>query len=263
MKKLISIILTLLLCLTFAACSTTPDNNESKLDASSSDTTTTSSEEPSSSSVPSVTTSTPQSSSSKKPTSLPTTKPTTTTSKPTSNLSGIYLGKSTATKWESKSLKMGFTALSGWQIATASEVAEMNKISVSDVTKDISLLFKNNLVVYDTLAASVTGDSINIVYEKLDDMHKNITVEEYLSISSQNLDEAFMQMGCESASISKSTFTFLNKETPCLEIEVSRQGQRVFEVIICKKVGNYMCCITMASPDDDALTTISNSFYAL
>lgn len=262
MKKLLSIVLILVLCLTFAACSTTPDNNESSLPESSSDTTTTSSEEPSSSSIPS-TTSTPQSSSSKKPVSVPTTTPSTTTNKTTSNLSGIYLGKSTATKWESKSLKMGFTALSGWQIATASEVAEMNKISVGDVTKDISLLFKENPIIYDTIAASPAGDSINIVYEKLDDVHKNITVDQYLTTSAQNVEEVFTQMGYDSISVTKSSFNFLNKSTPCLEVVVSHQGQSVFEVIVCKKVGSYMCCITMASQDVNTLTSISNSFYAL
>ena len=259
MKKLLAILLAVTLCLVFTACG---DKNDADKESDSSNLTTTSTEESSSLPTSSNDVASVSSKTESKPTSTTTPSKTTTTSKPTSSTqtyTELRFGTTTGNKYQNSTIGLGFTAPSGWVFYTKEQIAEINQITVEALGSKVNEILTSSNVFYDMMASDAAGNSVNVVFERL---NVSLSVDQYITLSTPSLKQALLDAGFKSVETQVSTKKIAGKTEKCIDVVAIVEGVTVYETAFFKKVDGHMVCITSASSSLDGLNNVLSNFFA-
>ncbi len=247
-KRLLALILTLVICLSFAACETDSRNDDDDDDD----------EDESSSTVLEIedesdvitTTSTPTTTTSSNITSV----------KPKPVPKTLYLGTLSSNKWESNYYGIGFKLLSGWSFYTKDQIATVNGVTTDKLTKPVSEIMSGKSLVYDVVAFDSIGSTVTIIYEKVD---SSMTISKYINIAVPDVKTVLANSGATNVNVASSTCRFAGSQTPCINTTCTMNGVDVYQTQAYFKVDNYMCIITCSSSNESTKTALVNSFYSL
>ncbi len=176
----------------------------------------------------------------------------------------LSLGKSEGSVYQSTFMGLGWNLPEGWQFLSEEEMQQMNEAVIDMMDEDIAAQLEEGAVLCDMYAFALSGDTINIQIEKLQNVTSILLDEEsYAELSMQNTKEAFTQMGYTDITMEQSTVTIAGEEHVAIDVSLTYDGVVLYEKLGLIKVGNYMCVITAASVTPEGLDTMFANFYAL
>ena len=152
-----------------------------------------------------------------------------------------------------------------WQVLTQEEIAQIAGLTAAMVTdEDLKNALNSGETVYDLYAMTATGATVNItvgdlglIYGKLLDMK---TLAQ--SVADQ-LVPAFTSMGFENTTAEIATVPFAGAQETAVVVSGQLQGVNMYEVLVCKKVGNYVYTITACTYGEDGTADILALFQSL
>ena len=172
------------------------------------------------------------------------------------------MGKVSGNKYSNEFFGIGCTLDSQWTFKTDEEIKEANNITIDMLDDEIKSQLENAAIVYDMMATSESGSSININIESIGVSGVLTTVESYLSSQTDPLKAALEQVGLSDAVIENKTYDFAGSSEKGLYIHTSINQVTFEEAIIVLKRGTHFANITVATTSGD-LNSILASFYAI
>ena len=161
----------------------------------------------------------------------------------------------------------GLTATLGadWQVLTQEEIAQIAGLTSTLVTdEDLKKALSSGETIYDLYAMTATSATVNItvgdlglIYGKLLDMK---------TLAQSVLDQlvsAFTSMGFENMAAEIATIPFAGAQETAVVVSGQLQGVDMYEVLVCKKVGNYVYTITACTYGEDGTADILALFQSL
>lgn len=174
------------------------------------------------------------------------------------------LGNMEEAVYENEYLGIGFTLPSDWVFYTDEQMQEMNGIVQGALDEDIAKQLEEANLVYDMMAQGTTGNTVNVVIEKISSVSgKKITEEDYVEQSKDALVEALGQMGVSEISAETCSVSLAGEEHAALSIVGSMSGIVLHEKVVCMKVGSYIACVSTVSINEDVTDDIFSNFYSL
>jgi hypothetical protein len=171
-------------------------------------------------------------------------------------------GKVLDNKYTNKFLGVGCTLDSQWTFYTDEQIKEANNITTDMMDDDIKKQLENANIVYDMMAASESGATVNINIEKLGVGGAFTDVETYLSAQTDELKSALEQLGLSNVTTEIKTFDFAGSSEKGIYVHASIEEVIFEEAIITLKRGTRFANITVATPNGD-LNSILDKFYAI
>lgn len=152
-----------------------------------------------------------------------------------------------------------------WQVLTQEEIAQIAGLTSTLVTdEDLKKALSSGETIYDLYAMTATGATVNItvgdlglIYGKLLDMK---------TLAQSVLDQlvsAFTSMGFENMAAEVATIPFAGAQETAVVVSGQLQGVDMYEVLVCKKVGNYVYTITACTYGEDGTADILALFQSL
>ena len=152
-----------------------------------------------------------------------------------------------------------------WQVLTQEEIAQIAGLTSTLVTdEDLKKALSSGETIYDLYAMTATGATVNItvgdlglIYGKLLDMK---------TLAQSVLDQlvsAFTSMGFENMAAEIATIPFAGAQETAVVVSGQLQGVDMYEVLVCKKVGNYVYTITACTYGEDGTADILALFQSL
>lgn len=231
MKKLLALILSVLMLVSFAACdssSTTNDDVRGDITSTSSDTDSSSSDSTSSEEIE------------------------------------FSIGDAEGNKYENKFIGIGCELDSSWTFYTDAQIAELNNIVTDSLDEDYAEQVKDANVIYDMYATTANGDTININLEKLSGIGSGvIDAETYIDVAMPQLKDSMAQMGVTVDKCEKTTFNFAGATADGIIMNISGSGASAFQKIVCLKRGSYIAVIGVATYNTDTTDDLLAKFYSL
>lgn len=152
-----------------------------------------------------------------------------------------------------------------WQVLTQEEIAQIAGLTSTLVTdEDLKKALSSGETIYDLYAMTATSATVNItvgdlglIYGKLLDMK---------TLAQSVLDQlvsAFTSMGFENMAAEIATIPFAGAQETAVVVSGQLQGVDMYEVLVCKKVGNYVYTITACTYGEDGTADILALFQSL
>ena len=180
------------------------------------------------------------------------------TQKPAEAPQDYEAGTVTTGSYESKYLGFGCRLDSNWTFKTEEEMIQTNKDALNMVGDDYANAIKNAKIIYEMMASTATGNSININLEKA-----SVEPGTYLALSMTTVKNALAQIGMKNITAEKGTTQFLGEEASCLFIEGTINGIKLYETLVALKVDDYIVNITVGSVVDNNCDQFLSYFYKL
>ena len=152
-----------------------------------------------------------------------------------------------------------------WQILTQEEIAQVIGLTSALVTdEDLKEAINNGETVYDLYAMTATGSTLNITVGDLGLVYGAVLDMKILAQSvADQLVPAFTSMGFENVTAEVSTLSFAGSQENAIVVTGQMEGIPMYEVLVCKKVHNYVYTITACTYGEDGTTDILALFQSL
>lgn len=177
----------------------------------------------------------------------------------------LSLGTSANNTYENKFLGIGCKLDSDWTFYTDDEILEMNNIMKDAVGEEYAEAIENAEIIYDMYA--LTSDSLKTVNVNIQNLGliygKVLDEDAYIDAALDSTKGALESMGMENVAMKKTTVTFAGETHGAIAIAGEISGIKLYEKLVCIKVGKYMANITVASYIDDSTDEVLSAFYAL
>lgn len=152
-----------------------------------------------------------------------------------------------------------------WQILTQEEIAQVIGLTSALVTdEDLKEAINNGETVYDLYAITATGSTLNITVGDLGLVYGAVLDMKILAQSvADQLVPAFTSMGFENVTAEVSTLSFAGSQESAIVVTGQMEGIPMYEVLVCKKVHNYVYTITACTYGEDNTADILALFQSL
>lgn len=177
----------------------------------------------------------------------------------------IEAGNLVGGRYENEFLGIGCELDDNWVYATQEELAEMIGQTADLFDEESAEQLKNADMFYDMLASSSDGlVSINVVIQNLGVLYGAVlSEEEYVSISTQNLEEQLGTAGFTDISWEQTAPDFAGQQHVGLHISSKIQGNDYYTSQVYIKAGSYMAVISFNSFLEDIGEDLMANFFAL
>ncbi len=153
---------------------------------------------------------------------------------------------------------------SSWVIKSDAEIREMNEQSLGMMGDDYAETLKNATVIFDFMAAHTNNyDSLNITMERLSLLNLAITENSYLEAAQESIVGSLSSMGIEGVTATIGTIQFAGSEHGCMDIHGTVNGIDMYEKLVILKRGNYIACITACTWFENTCDDILSQFNAI
>ena len=152
-----------------------------------------------------------------------------------------------------------------WQVLTQEEIAQIAGLTSTLVTdEDLKKALSSGETIYDLYAMTATGATVNITVGDLGLIYGNLLDMKTLAQSVlDQLVSAFTSMGFENMAAEIATIPFAGAQETAVVVSGQLQGVDMYEVLVCKKVGNYVYTITACTYGEDGTADILALFQSL
>ena len=159
--------------------------------------------------------------------------------------------------YKNSAFGISFSADESWYYFTDSEIAETMGFTAEELlSDDFENILEETEIIHDMYCVSENGATVNVNYENTGLVYGGIMDEKtYLEISCQQL-EAQAGDGIVFSRNETGTVEISGKEVPCLFVELEFSGVKFYEIIVAKKVENWVGVITCASLSEDELSDL-------
>ncbi len=179
----------------------------------------------------------------------------------------FQLGVTSGGTYENAYIGIGVTLDDSWVFYSKEQIDQLNGVVLDNLSDDeLKEKLKNANVIYDMVAGATDGfSSINICLENLGGIYGSVISEDkYIDLSIKNLGTSLTAAGYEEGmSIEKTTVTFAGKQMNAIKIEGVANGANIYQLLVVKKVGNYMALTTITNYLVDSTEEIAAEFYAV
>ena len=153
-----------------------------------------------------------------------------------------------------------------WTYYSQDQIAELSgqAAGLSD-DEDIKKMMENGSSYIDMYASASEGLlTINVAFENLGLLYgATLDADGYADLAVDNLVKAIGSMGAENVEAEKRVVSFAGGDETAIYLTAEYQGVPLYELLVCVKQGNYMCCVTFTSYTADLTAEMSALFYAL
>ena len=176
----------------------------------------------------------------------------------------LSIGKAEGNVYKSEFIGIGFNLPSGWTFYTDEQIRELNNFTTDMLEEDLQKAIQDANLIYDMYAQDASGNNVAINLEKVSALGSVIHSEEdYIDASLPALKDALTSVGFSTVTTQKINVTLAGETHPAISIVASNGQVTVYEKVVCKKIGNYIACIAIATPNTDITDSVLNQFYAL
>lgn len=172
------------------------------------------------------------------------------------------LGKVADNQYTNEFLGITCTLDEQWTFYTDEQIKEVNNITADMLDEDIAEQLENANFVYDMMAASESGASINVNIENVGLSGVAMTAETYLSMQMDTVKTGLEQMGFSDVVIENKTYDFAGNSEEGLYIHASVNGVTFEEAVVVLKRGMRFANISVGTLDGD-IDSILAMFEAL
>lgn len=146
--------------------------------------------------------------------------------------------------YKNSAFGISFNAEENWYFLSDSEIAQTMGIAAEEMFGEGTEVEAGNI--YDMYCVDTkTNATVSVNYENIAGT-ENITNEgAYLEIVTGQIISAGASSGVKDAFIGDVEINGV--KTPCLNIELEISGTKIYEKIVAKQIGDWMCSITLAS----------------
>lgn len=190
-----------------------------------------------------------------------TTTTTTTASNEGTDAKAFAIGTNTGDTYENTFIGIGFKAEGDMELSSDEDIRDMNVMMMEDEPADYLAALKELDAITDMMATDMTtGDSVNINLENMKVLYGSVLSEsDYLDQNISMMED----MAEEGLTVEKATFTLAGKERQGVTIIMDIMGIKVYEAVVCIKVGDYMVNITVGSSTEEGVPNLLAKFYAV
>ena len=145
---------------------------------------------------------------------------------------------------------VSFNGDAAWSYLADEEIAASMGVSEEGIPapEDKKALSEAGIIYDMCCANSENGTTVNITYEDLSATYGEVIgADYYLELYQMEIDS---QIRGEKISLEKNDIDFAyidGKMYPCLKVAVNFDGTRIYETVIVKKSGNWLCTVTVAA----------------
>lgn len=171
-------------------------------------------------------------------------------------------GSTDGAVYENASLALGISFDSEWTLYNDAQIAELNGLTEKALGEDYAETVKNADLVYDLYAMRSDGSSLNLIFENMGILYGTVMNDvSYIDSALPQLETTAAQLGWVIENSEKTTVTAAEQEFHALKLTLNIGGGTLYETVICKKIGNYMAVMTIASVDSNVIDSLIDSFY--
>lgn len=182
---------------------------------------------------------------------------------PSDNSSASFaLGKVVDNQYTNEFLGITCTLDEQWTFYTDEQIKEVNNITADMLDEDIAAQLENANFVYDMMASSESGASVNVNIENLGLSGVAMTAETYLSMQIDTLKTSLEQMGFSNVVIENKTYDFAGNSEEGVYVHASANGLTFEEAVVVLKRGMRFANISVGTVGGD-IDSILAMFEAL
>lgn len=171
------------------------------------------------------------------------------------------IGSTTGNTYKNTFLGIQCTLDETWIFKTDEEIKAVNDTTMELVGDEYKEAMANAPVVYDMMATHTNGmDSISVVLEKLSGLNVLMTEQTYMDLSKDNAVNALASMGLNIQSAETFTVQLAGKDHVALMIEADVGGYAIYECMVVVKCGGYIACITVCTWLENYCMDLLNQF---
>ena len=161
-------------------------------------------------------------------------------------------------------LGLSFTASADWTFYTEDQINALNKQTIDSMNSDAASLVQNAQIIYDMYAQnSNNGGNANINLEKFSDLQiSTMDVKKTIESQFDMLKSTYQNIGFENINIYYDKITVDGKalDGARLTAKISDGSVNFYGVIFCFKKGNYLVNVSLSSILTDKTDDILNCF---
>ncbi|MBQ7874932.1 MAG: hypothetical protein IJ306_07240 [Oscillospiraceae bacterium] len=161
--------------------------------------------------------------------------------------------------YKNEAFGISYTAEADWYYYTDDEIAATMGITAEELfTDEYAEAIADAEIIYDMYCANLTtGETVNVNYENLGAIYGTVLDEEaYIASAAAQLENQLAASGLSITKNEAGTATVDGKEVPCLYVTMEYSGVSIYEVIVVKKVGDWMGAVTVASLEEAELENL-------
>ena len=171
-------------------------------------------------------------------------------------------GSSDGEVYENASLGIGIKFDDEWTLYNDVQTAGLNGLSDEKLEEDYAGVIKKSDLIYDMYAMRSDGSTMNIVFENMNIIYGSVLNEDaYIDASLSQAQTTFGQLNWALESSEKVTVTAAEQEFNALELTANIGSGYLYETRMCKKIGDHMAVITIASTDRGVIDGMIADFY--
>lgn len=161
---------------------------------------------------------------------------------------------------------MGCALDDSWTFYTDEQIAQLNGLLTSQSSsEDVKTRLEDTSGVYDMYAASTDGLlTINVAYQNLGLLGGDVTAQEYVELSSEQLPAALTSYGFTDVEAAVTSGDFAGRTAcPAVAITAKLGDTTLYERMYCVKTGSYLYCVTLSSFTEDVTEDMAGLFYEI
>ena len=169
-------------------------------------------------------------------------------------------GKAENGVYTNEAFGVTFNAGEEWYFYSDEEIAATYGITAEQMfTEEYAQIVEEASLIYDMYAINAnTSATVNVNYENLGLVYGSVFDEKaYLEIAKTQLETQLSASGIALSKNEISSVLIDGEEVPALEVTIDYSGILIHEVVVCKKTGQWMGSITIASMDEQELLKIA------
>lgn len=176
----------------------------------------------------------------------------------------VAMGKVSGNKYESEFIGIGFNLPSGWTFYSEEQIRELNNATADMLDDKYTEQIKKADIIYDMMAVnSKTGYNVGINLEKASALGAAVTSEKtYVKNGMADVKSALESAGASNVTTTQTKVTIAGESLHAIEVTCKMQGVAIYEVVACKKVGNYYASIAITTTGSNQTDRIISQFYA-
>lgn len=173
------------------------------------------------------------------------------------------VGSTSGSKWENKAIGLGFNLPENWKFSTQDELEALGGADYDN--ENIEKALENAQIFFDMQATAqdLSGNSINVVFEKLAINALTIDEDGYIDSALPQIKTQFESMGASNVVSKKTTVNIGDKTYKAISNEYEAQGNKIYQYQIIVKLSKHMAVITVTSAVTDSSADIIKNLYNL
>lgn len=177
----------------------------------------------------------------------------------------LALGAIDGLTYENAFIGIGCTLDSSWTFSTEEEIMALNNMGAELIAEEYQEALKNATVIYDMMATKDNmTDTIQVVLEKLNPLQiVALNVADNYNAVSDVLKQTYESAGGSDYKDEISKLTIDSETFDAMNVSVNINGVTIYQTILSIKCGSYLATITFTATEAAAISEIVEGFYLI